>query len=72
MSARPLIDDKPGQPPHPMTDDQYKEYLRDMEFSAALPMPMEGKITVLEEQNAEMRRMIEALANGDTGPEVTA
>ena len=71
---RPMINDMPGQPSHPMTDTQYAEYLRKQEELDRMPPPGKSqgqRLREVEEENAELRRMIEALARGDTG-EVTA
>lgn len=52
-----------------MTPEAVKAMLEDQE---KLPLPAPGRdqeIAELKRQNAEMHRMIEALASGDTGEE---
>ena len=64
LSERPLINDTPGQPAHPMTDEQYADYLRMQAEMEQLPPPAPSPEERLDRLEAERADMIAAYEEG--------
>ena len=65
LEQRPPVVDEQGR--HPMGDAQYAAFLGIQQEQLSQTMPVHQEIAELKRQNYEMRRMLEALASGDTG-----